>query len=166
MDLTLTSLFEFLHVVSAIAVITGIAGRNLTMGQVPRSASLTEVRALARLAGVFDIWLVRPFSLLVLVLGLITAWRGDWPIFGFIEGAEQDWLLASLIIYATVIALVPLVFIPRGKLFDDALKSSPDDGAVTPKLVAAVKDPAIFAAHAYEVGAAAVIVFLMVTKPF
>jgi hypothetical protein len=165
MDPTLTSLFEFLHVFSAIAVITGIAGRNLTMGQVPRSATIIEVRTLARLAGVFDIWLVRPFSILVLVLGLITAWRGNWPIFGFIEGADQDWLLASLIIYATVIALVPLVFFPRGKLFDEALHSSPE-GAVTPALVAAVKDPAIFAAHAYEVGAAAVIVFLMVTKPF
>jgi len=165
-DLTLTSLFEFLHVLSAIAVITGIAGRNLTMGQVPRSATIAEVRAFAKLAGVFDIWLVRPFSLLVLILGLITAWRGNWPIFGFIEGADRDWLLASLIIYATVIALVPLVFIPRGKLFDDALQASPADGAVTPNLAAAVKDPAIFAAHAYEIGAAAVIVFLMVTKPF
>ena len=62
MDVTLTSLFEYLHVVSAIAVITGIAGRNLTMGQVPRSKTIAEVRAFARLAGVFDVWLVRPFS--------------------------------------------------------------------------------------------------------
>lgn len=165
MDLTLTSVFEFLHVFSAIAVVTGIIGRNLTMGQVPRSRTITEVRTLARLAGVFDIWLVRPFSLLVLVLGLITAWRGDWPIFGFIEGADADWLLASLIIYFSVIALVPLVFIPRGKLFDEALHASQADGAVAPGLVAAIKDPALFAAHAYEVGGAAVIVFLMVTKP-
>jgi uncharacterized membrane protein len=165
-DLTLTSLFEYLHVVSAIAVITGIAGRNLTMGQVPRSKTVAEVRALARLAGVFDVWLVRPFSLLVLVLGLITAWRAGWPIFGLIEGASTDWLLASLIIYASVIALVPLVFIPRGKLFDEALTSTSTEGAVTSELVAAVKDPAIFAAHAYEMIAAGVIVFLMVTKPF
>jgi uncharacterized membrane protein len=165
-ELTLTSLFEYLHVVSAIAVITGIAGRNLTMGQVPRSKTIADVRTLSRLASVFDIWFVRPFSLLVLVLGLITAYRAGWPILGFIEGASTDWLLASLIIYATVIALVPLVFVPRGRLFDEALDTAAPDGAMTTQLVAAVKDPAIFAAHAYEIGAAAVIVFLMVTKPF
>ena len=165
MDLTLTSLVEYLHVVSAIAVITGIAGRNLTMGQVPRSKTIAEVRAFARLAGVFDIWLVRPFSLLVLVLGLVAAYRAGWPILGFIEGASTDWLLASLIIYATVIALVPLIFIPRGKLFEEALNATPLDGAMTRELLAAVKDPAIFAAHAYEMIAAGVIVFLMVTKP-
>ena len=165
MDVTLTSVFEYLHVVSAIAVITGIAGRNLTMGQVPRSRSITEVHTLARLAGVFDVWLVRPFSLLVLVLGLATAWDAGWPIFGFLEGSDTNWLLASLAIYATVIALVPLVFVPRGKLFDEALTSAPPEAPMGPEIVAAVKDPAIFAAHAYEMAAAAVIVFLMVTKP-
>ena len=71
-----------------------------------------------------------------------------------------------MIIYATVIALVPVVFIPRGKLFDEALKGTSPDSATTSALLAAVKDPAIFAAHAYEMIAAGVIVFLMVTKPF
>jgi uncharacterized membrane protein len=164
-DITLTSLFEYLHVVSAIAVVTGVVGRNLTMGQVPRSHSLTEVRTLARLAGVFDIWLVRPSSLLVLVLGLITAWDAGWPVFGFLEGSDTNWLLTSLVIYVTVIALVPLVFVPRGRLFDEALAASAAEGPIGSEIVSAVKDPAIFAAHAYEIGAAAVIVFLMVTKP-
>jgi uncharacterized membrane protein len=164
-DITLTSLFEYLHVVSAVAVVTGVVGRNLTMGQVPRSQSMAAVRTLARLAGVFDIWLVRPFSLLVLVLGLATAWDAGWPVFGFLEGSDTNWILASLVIYATVIALVPLVFVPRGRLFDEALAAVTDDGPIGGEIVSAVKDPAIFAAHAYEIGAAAVIVFLMVTKP-
>jgi hypothetical protein len=62
--------------------------------------------------------------------------------------------------------LVPLVFLPRGKVFDAALADAEAAGEVTPALTAAFHDPAVAAARWYELGVVAAIIVLMVTKPF
>ncbi|HEV8189942.1 MAG TPA: hypothetical protein VGP82_00410, partial [Ktedonobacterales bacterium] len=66
----------------------------------------------------------------------------------------------------SVIALVPLVFIPRGKVFGAALEEASAQGVVTSELQAAFADPVVRAAHIYELTAVGVVVALMVTRPF
>jgi hypothetical protein len=110
--------------------------------------------------------MVRPGSFLVLLAGLATAWRQGWPILGFLEGGSADWLLASLAIYASVMLLVPTVFIPRGKRFGEVLDQAYAAGSVTPALRAAMHDPVVYAGHVYENVAILVVIFLMVTKRF
>jgi hypothetical protein len=64
------------------------------------------------------------------------------------------------------VPLVPLVFLPRGRVFERELASAVGRGVVTPQLSAAFRDPAVRAARTYEVVVVAAIVVLMVTKPF
>jgi len=165
-DFDFTTLLRFLHVLSAFGLIAGILGRNITIGQAGRASEIRGIELLLRLASRFEMLMVRPGSLLVLVLGLGTAWRQGWPIFGTFEGAASNWLLASLGLYVTVILLVPLAFIPRGKRFDAALRDSIKAETITPKLRAALQDNVVRAAHAYEIGAGIAIIYLMVAKPF
>jgi hypothetical protein len=61
---------------------------------------------------------------------------------------------------------VPLVFLPRGKLFEEALGGAVEAGRVTPELTAAFRDPVVAAARRYEVAVVVVVLYLMVAKPF
>jgi hypothetical protein len=62
--------------------------------------------------------------------------------------------------------LVPTVFLPHGKIFGAALEDAKQRGEVTPELRLALRDPAVRKARATELVVVAVILTLMVTKPF
>jgi hypothetical protein len=62
--------------------------------------------------------------------------------------------------------MVPLVFLPRGRVFDRALADARERGAVTPALTSALRDPVVAAARTLELVVVAVILALMVVKPF
>jgi len=64
------------------------------------------------------------------------------------------------------LVIVPLIFLPRGKKFDVVLKDALAKGQMTPELRAHLDDPVVRAAHTYELVSMAVIVYLMVMKPF
>jgi hypothetical protein len=100
--------------------------------------------------------------MLILPAGLLTAWAQDYPWLGLTTG----WMLVSLIIYIAASALVPTVFLPRGRAFEAALADARAAGSVTPALRDAFADPGVRAARAFEIGGIAVIVALMVLKPF
>jgi hypothetical protein len=76
------------------------------------------------------------------------------------------WLLTSLIVYVGIAALVPTIFIPRGKAFGAALAAAQEQGAITPELRSSFKDPAVAFARNAEMLGVAFIVALMVLKPF
>jgi hypothetical protein len=100
--------------------------------------------------------------MLVLAFGLLAWWTEKLPLWG--TGAR--WVTVSLIAFASMIPLVPLVFLPRGKDFDAARADAEAAGHVTPALTAAFHDPAVAAARWYELGVVAFVIVLMVTKPF
>lgn len=70
----------------------------------------------------------------------------------------------SLLLYVPLFAMVPLVFLPWGRVFDRALVDARQRGAVTPALASAFRDPAVAAARTLEL--VVVIMALMVVKPF
>ncbi len=102
----------------------------------------------------------------VLVLGVATAIAQGRAFLGPIQGAPVDWLFVSLLVYNSVIPLVPFVFIPRGRLFGVALADADAAGEVTPALTAAFDDPVVGWAHIYEFVAIVTVFVLMITKPF
>jgi hypothetical protein len=106
--------------------------------------------------------MVIPGSFGVLVLGLLAAWAEGRPL----AGSDDWWLLTSLILFVGIGALVPTVFLPRGKVFEGALEDARQRGGVTPELRTALRDPAVRNARAAEIVVVAIIVALMVTKPF
>jgi len=149
-----------LHVATAFWFVAGLAGRDVSMTRAARATDITSIQALTGVAGVFDRLFVIPGSIAVLVAGLIAMVATDLRL------ADQTWLLVALILFLTLIPLVPLVFLPRGKVFEAALGDAVVAGEVTPALRAAFADGAVNAARWYERIVVATIIVLMVTKPF
>src|SRR6185295_19623917 len=139
--------------------------RGLALRDAARADEIHAVAALVRLAGRFEA-MVRAPSIVVLVLGLLAAWRGGWPILGFLQGGSVNWILASLALYLTLVPLVVCVFLPRGRTFEGVLQDALRLGRVTPALTAVFADPVVAAAHVWELIALGLIVVLMVAKPF
>ena len=158
--------FKLLHVLAAIWFISGLLGRWFTLGQAARTSNIQTVSDLVNLGGQFERRMVIPGSLAVLLLGLITAWLQGWPILGVLQGGTSNWLLVSLVLFLIQIPLIPLVFLPRGKIFGEALTQAVAQGHVTGVLSAAFGDKTVFAAHVTELVGTFIIVVLMVAKPF
>ncbi len=90
--------------------------------------------------------MVIPGNLAVIVFGVVLAWIIKAPILGFLN--------------------VPLIFLPRGRLFRVALEDALAKGQMTPELRLHLADPVVRLAHGYEMVSMIVIVYLMVFKPF
>jgi uncharacterized membrane protein len=149
-----------LHVATAFWLVAGMAGRDVSFTRAARATDITSVQALAGAVGVFDRFFVIPASIAVLVAGLIAM------VATHLSLGEETWLLVALILFVTIIPLVPLVFVPRRKVFEAALAGSVAAGEITPALRAAFADRAVAGARWYERIVVAVIIVLMVTKPF
>jgi uncharacterized membrane protein len=157
---------KLLHVVTAFWFISGLLGRTLTMWQASKATDIQMVKMLVRLAGYFEHLMVRPGSLAVLGFGLVTAWLQRWPILGSLQGVPSNWLLISTLLYLSVIPIIVFVFMPRGKIFGKALEDAATLGTVTGDLTAAFRDRVVGIAHGYELTVTAIVIILMVMKPF
>lgn len=160
------NLLKLIHIFTAIWMITGMVARNITLSRAASSSNLDTVRALMPVVAIFHRRFVIPGSEAVFVAGILTALAEGWPILGFLQGGASNWVLVSLLLYLTTIPLVIFVFVPRGKRFDAAYQDAIAKNTVTPELAAAFHDPAVWGARNYEVAIIAIIVALMVLKPF
>lgn len=145
--------------------ISGLVGRWITLGRAAQAAEVRDLQTLLDLSSRFE-RIVVVTSSLVLVFGVATAIAQGRPFLGPIQGAPVDWLFASLLIYLSAIPLVPVVFLPRGRVFGAALEEATRDGVVTAKLREAFSDPVVRAAHIYEFAVTFTVLVLMIWKPF
>jgi len=159
-------LIEWTHILSVLCLVAGTAGRAACTGLAGRTDDFNTVRTLMQASSGFEMKMVRPSSLFILVTGLITAYLGGWPILGFLQGASVNWVLAALVIYLSIIPVIVFIFVPRGRNYHRALQEAGACGAVTPELRAALHDPAVRWARRYEILILLVVTFLMVVKPF
>ena len=153
------------HAVLGVWIVAGLVGRWVTLGQAARSTDINAVQTLLHLSDRFE-WIVVRIPPVVLLLGIATAIAQGRPFLGPLQGAPVDWLFVSIVIYLSIIPVVPLVFLPRGKVFAAALAEATAAGHVTDDLIARFRDPVVFAAHVYELVAIIVVFVLMITKPF
>jgi hypothetical protein len=151
-----------LHVAVAFWFVAGLLGRNVTMARARSAKDLSTLVELVDLSGRFERLMVIPGSIGVVVLGLLATWVEGRPL----AGTDDWWLLTSLILFVGLGVLVPTVFLSHGKVFEEALDDARQRGEVTPELRIALRDPAVRNARAAELVVVAVIVALMVTKPF
>jgi hypothetical protein len=158
-------LLALAHALAGVAFVAGLLGRWIVLGLAARATDLAAMRTLAAAAAPFE-RLVIIGSIVVLVLGIVTAIVQGRPFLGPIQGAHVDWLFVSLVLFLSILPLVPLVFLPRGKVFAAAMAEAETRGEVTPGLEAAWADPVVRAGHVYEVGSVTVVLALMLTKPF
>jgi hypothetical protein len=153
------------HALTGAIFLGALVGRWIVLGLAERAESLASMQVLTRAARPFE-RIVIIGSALVLVLGILAAIVQDRPFLGPLQGERADWLFASLLIYLSVLPLVRLVFLPRGRVFDAAMQDAVALAEVTGELARAWRDPLVRAAHLYELGAVTVVFVLMVTKPF
>jgi len=158
----MSDLWKLLHVLSGFALVAGLIGRTVTIAEARRASDLDRIEALIGAAGRFERLMVQPGSFVVIVLGLITMWAQGRSLVG--EG--NWWLLSSLLIYAAIAALVPLVFLPRGRRFEATLDGAKAEGRLTPVLTDAFADPIVKGARTAELVGIAVVISLMVLQPF
>lgn len=163
--MTLLGLFKLVHVASAIWFAAGLLGRWYALSASARASELKLTRAFADLSGRFENAMVIPGSVAVLLSGIVTALLGGFPLLGPIQGGPS-WLLAALLIFAAIMALVPTVFLPRGKIFGAALEDAAARDEVTPRLRTAFADPVTVRSHWAELIGVGAILVLMVLKPF
>ena len=161
MEVSLATFVVFLHVVTAFFLVAGLIGRGIVLGRARRSTDLQEINVLLPVADRFE-KIVIPSSGAILVLGLLAMWAQDRPL--FTDGGY--WLLASLVLYLSLIPLVPLIFLPRGRVFAAALDGARQRGSVTSELTAAFHDPWVAFARTYEMVVIAIVIALMILKPF
>jgi uncharacterized membrane protein len=164
--MNLYSILKLVHVLLAIWFLAGIIGRQLVRALARKSGDIHDFARLSEVAGRFESLMVIPGNLAVILAGIPLALVGGWPIFGFLQGGSSNWLLVTNLILLLGIFSVPLVFLPRGKVFDRALQSALAVGGMTPELQAAIDDPVIKYAHWAENTGLVIIVVLMVLKPF
>jgi len=157
---------EALHVFAVFWFISGLAGRAVAQAQARRATDLRDLDAAMRISSVFEVRMVRPGSLLLLLAGLLTAHLKGWPILGPLQGRPPYWIFALFVLFLTGMMLVPTVFIPRGRHYRSALDAARGEGTITPQLAAAMADRTVALAHAWEWIAVALITILMVAKPF
>jgi uncharacterized membrane protein len=157
---------KVLHVAVGMWLVAGLAGRTLALSAARRSNDIALVAELSRLGGRFDRFLVIPGAQGVLITGLLSAWLGGYPLFGLLQGANANWLLVSLLLYAAITAMVPTIFLPTGKVFDAAMQRALAARAVTRDLTAALNNPRVAWAHRVEFVMIGLIILLMVGKPF
>ena len=160
------AILKLSHAFVGFWVVAGVVGRGLVQLRAERSSDINAVRLLLDVIGRFDRLMVIPGSAAVLLLGLLTAWVEGLPILGSLQGGHVNWLFAAVVLYAGWQGLVPTVFIPRGKAFQAALDEAVGMGRITERLTRAFHDPVVRAAHVWELVAIALIIWLMITKPF
>jgi hypothetical protein len=157
----MTTLFVLLHLLSAIALYCGLVGRAITFQLARRATSSPAIVALLRASDVFERRLAIPGSMLVLLFGLLAAWRTGWAAAG-----ANLWLWISLVLFLALIPAIPLYLLPARRRRDAAAAAAAASGQITPGLQAALNDRGVLAYRAVEFVVVVVITVLMVLKPF
>jgi len=166
--MNLALILKLLHILAAFALVGGEVGRTIAM---QRARQATDIKVVAEMLKIFTFLTTRFVStggMLTVLLGLITAGAqgGLVLILGFLMGGTINWVLAALLLYVVIMAIVALVSAPRGKALGQALGAAMGQGQITPELTAALNNQAMRAAGTTTQILMLVIVILMVLKPF
>ena len=155
-----------LHVLSVFVLVTGILGRFVTLRQVARATDLETLKAKLEVSAVFELYMVRRGSIVVLLSGLLAAWARGWPILGILQGSPINWVLVAFVTYMSIIPWIVFVLFPRSKVFEARLAEADKLNAITPEVRASLADPVVGWARRYEFAMILFVTYLMVVKPF
>jgi uncharacterized membrane protein len=159
-------LVRFIHIFGSIVFIGGILARQAVRMQGKKSTDIHTLAVYFSVAGKIESLMVIPGNMIVIIFGVILAIMVRAPIFGFLQGSSQNWLLVTNILLIVAGLNVPLIFLPRGKIFDRLMDDALTRGEVTRELKAHLDDKVVKAAHIFEIVSLIIIVILMVFKPF
>ena len=159
-------IIKYLHILAVTLTIGGMFARQLVRSFAKKSDDVNVAASLVRVAVRMDRVLVIPWSNIMIVMGIILAVMQKWPVFGFLQGASQNWLLVSNILLVVMLTTIFTIFIPHNKKVETILQTALSDGNITPELTAALEDNTNKTAHYVEEAIVLVVAALMVLKPF
>jgi uncharacterized membrane protein len=157
---------KFIHIVAVTVTIGGMFARQLVRAYAKKSDDVNVIASLTRVAVRIDRVMVIPWSNIMIVMGIILAVMMKWPVFGFLQGASQNWLLVSNILLVIMLTAIFTVFVPHNKKIEFILQTALVEGRITPELSAALDDKVVKLAHHIEEIAILAVAALMVLKPF
>jgi len=157
---------RFLHILAVTATTGGMFARQLVRGIAKKSAEVKTVASLTEVVHRIDRTMIILWSSAMLVFGIILALMLKWPIFGFLQGADKNWLLVSNLLLVVMNILIPSVFIPHNKKVAALLQTAQAEGCVTFELSAVLNDQRNKLAHHAEEANVLIVAVLMVLKPF
>ena len=163
--MAITTLVVLAHALLGILFVAALIGRWIVLGLSERATDLSSMKTLTAAAGPFE-RMVIVVPMFVLLFGLGAAFMQGRSVLGPLTGGSVDWLFVSLLLFLSPLPLVPLVFLPRGRVFEASLATAVASGGITPELRAAWRDPVVRAAHVYELASVTLVLILMLTKPF
>jgi len=158
--------FEWVHISAAFMFLIGVGGWFLTISHAGKEKEVKSINSLVSLGIKFKNYLMFPGETILFFAGLLAAWRGEVPILGFLQGGDVNWLLVSLILFLIRIPVIMMVAVPNEKALNKTLAEALGKGQVTTELTSALSDKTAKRANIYSIATYAVIVFLMVMKPF
>ena len=158
---------KLMHVLTSFWFISGVVGRDLAFWWAGKAKDVQAIHALLQISDFFERYAVIPISIAVLAFGLIVTWMQKWPLFGFLQGSETNWLFVSFLLFIGVSAFIgPLGLVARRKERTHAVEEALAQGTVTLRLMASLQDKVVNRFRAVEMAILVMIIILMVTKPF
>jgi uncharacterized membrane protein len=157
---------KLMHILSVAITIGGMFARQLVRANAKKSDDINVVASLTRASLRIDRLMVIPGSSLMISFGVILALLQNWPIFGFLQGATQNWLLVSNILLVIMQAAIFSVFVPHNKKVSAILETALEIGCVTTELRAVLDDNLNNGTHFIEETIMVIVTALMVLKPF
>lgn len=157
---------KLLHILAVVWMVGGMFARQIVRGIANKSDDVKTIASLSQVATRLDRTMVIRGSNFVLMFGLILALMLKWPIFGFFQGANQNWLLVSNILLVVIMIIVPTVFLPHNRKLDSLVQTALAEGRVTRDLRSALNDQKNRLAHYLEEILVLAVTALMVLKPF
>jgi uncharacterized membrane protein len=85
---------KYVLILAVTITIGGMFARQLVRSMAKTSEDIKTVASLTQVATRIDRMMVIPASSLILPVGIVLSVMRGWPIFGFLQGASQNWLLA------------------------------------------------------------------------
>lgn len=159
-------IIKFFHILAVTITIGGMFARQIIRSIARKSDDVKTVATLTHVVTRLDRVMVIPWSNIIFLMGIILAVMQKWPIFGFLQGSSQNWLLVSNILLIIMLVLIPAVFIPHNKKVESILQTALAKGRITSELTAALNDQKNKVAHHVEEIIVLAITALMVLKPF
>ena len=158
------ALLKLLHVLSAMWLVAGLLGRAVALSTARRSPEMRIIKAIADVSGRLENLMIAPGILAVLVTGIATAVVGGISLLGPIDGGPL-WVFVPLLILVFAVATTPMT-LSHDRKWGQALEDAAQRGAVTDTLRPYLDGRAMIRRYAPDISAVALIVVLMVLKPF
>jgi hypothetical protein len=154
-----------LHVGSVLWLVSGIVGRAVSFDLAAKAKEVVSAGALLQNVAVSE-KMITLASPAVLITGFAAAAMRHYKTFGFLQGAQTNWLLSGTLVYVVLVPLIPLFLVPRRKRREAAAADALQKGTITPELRAVLDDPALRRYRVFEIVLIAIVVTMMVAKPF